>query len=92
MTVALGPPFVSIFSCHAGAPNIVELCTESSTTVQVGKNVSIQLSAESNPPHKIILRNSVDTDSVGMEPNSKSSPSSICDICKWNQLQMCSTK
>ena len=82
MTVVLGPPLVSIFSCHAGATNIVELCIESSTTVQVGKNVSIQCSAESNLPHKIILRNSVDTDSVGMEPYSKNSPSSICDICK----------
>ncbi|NWV98578.1 VCAM1 protein, partial [Machaerirhynchus nigripectus] len=39
-----------------GAPVITKLSIEPSTIVQEGENVSIQCSAESNPPPKIILR------------------------------------
>uniref|UniRef100_A0A8C3JBE5 Vascular cell adhesion molecule 1 n=1 Tax=Calidris pygmaea TaxID=425635 RepID=A0A8C3JBE5_9CHAR len=52
-----------------GAPNIPELSIEPSTTVQEGENVSIQCSAESNPPPKIILRRK--TDSADMGPYSE---------------------
>ncbi|NXD78113.1 VCAM1 protein, partial [Halcyon senegalensis] len=48
-----------------GAPNIAELSIEPSTTVQEGENVSIQCSAESNPPPKIILRRKSDSADVG---------------------------
>ncbi|XP_016155836.1 PREDICTED: vascular cell adhesion protein 1 isoform X1 [Ficedula albicollis] len=43
-----------------GAPVITKLSIEPSTTVQEGENVSIQCSAESNPPPKIILRRKSD--------------------------------
>ncbi|NXL76414.1 VCAM1 protein, partial [Leptocoma aspasia] len=43
-----------------GAPVITKLSIEPSTTVQEGENVSIQCSAESNPPPKIILRRKFD--------------------------------
>ncbi|NXP44078.1 VCAM1 protein, partial [Heliornis fulica] len=43
-----------------GAPNITELSIEPSTTVREGENVSIQCSAESNPPPKIVLRKKSD--------------------------------
>ncbi|XP_009871077.1 PREDICTED: vascular cell adhesion protein 1 [Apaloderma vittatum] len=49
-----------------GAPNITELSIEPSTTVQEGKNVSIQCSAESNPPPKIILRRKSDSADLGL--------------------------
>ncbi|KFW94853.1 Vascular cell adhesion protein 1, partial [Phalacrocorax carbo] len=52
-----------------GAPHIAELSIEPSTTVQEGENVSIQCSAESNPPPKIILRRK--SDSAGMGPHSE---------------------
>ncbi|XP_064311665.1 vascular cell adhesion protein 1 isoform X2 [Phalacrocorax carbo] len=52
-----------------GAPHIAELSIEPSTTVQEGENVSIQCSAESNPPPKIILRRK--SDSAGMGPYSE---------------------
>ncbi|XP_014794372.1 PREDICTED: vascular cell adhesion protein 1 isoform X2 [Calidris pugnax] len=52
-----------------GAPNIPELSIEPSTWVQEGENVSIQCSAESNPPPKIILRRK--TDSADMGPYSE---------------------
>ncbi|NWX70053.1 VCAM1 protein, partial [Alca torda] len=52
-----------------GAPNIAELSIEPSTTVQEGENVSIQCSAESNPPPKIILRRK--TGSADMGPYSE---------------------
>ncbi|XP_059678096.1 vascular cell adhesion protein 1 [Gavia stellata] len=52
-----------------GAPNIVELSIEPSTTVQEGENVSIQCSAESYPPPKIILRRK--SDSADMRPYSE---------------------
>ncbi|KAM6262876.1 vascular cell adhesion protein 1 isoform 3-T3 [Spheniscus humboldti] len=48
-----------------GAPNIAELSIEPSTTVQEGENVSIQCSAESNPPPKIILRRKSDSADMG---------------------------
>ncbi|XP_050757219.1 vascular cell adhesion protein 1 [Gymnogyps californianus] len=48
-----------------GAPNIAELSIEPSTTVQEGENVSIQCSAESNPPPKIILRRKTDSADMG---------------------------
>ncbi|XP_074689351.1 vascular cell adhesion protein 1 isoform X1 [Strix aluco] len=48
-----------------GAPNIAELSVEPSTTVQEGENVSIQCSAESNPPPKIILRRKSDNADMG---------------------------
>ncbi|XP_017937255.1 vascular cell adhesion protein 1 isoform X2 [Manacus vitellinus] len=54
-----------------GAPVITELSIEPSTTVQEGENVSIQCSAESNPPPKIILRRK--SDSADMEPFSAGS-------------------
>ncbi|KAM6065788.1 vascular cell adhesion protein 1 [Chlamydotis macqueenii] len=44
-----------------GAPYIVQLAIEPSTTVQEGEEVSIQCSAESNPPPKIILRRKSDS-------------------------------
>ncbi|NXD38875.1 VCAM1 protein, partial [Copsychus sechellarum] len=47
-----------------GAPVITKLSIEPSTTVQEGENVSIQCSAESNPPPKIILRRK--SDNAGM--------------------------
>ncbi|XP_074954342.1 vascular cell adhesion protein 1 isoform X3 [Phalacrocorax aristotelis] len=52
-----------------GAPHIAELSIEPSTIVQEGENVSIQCSAESNPPPKIILRRK--SDSAGMGPYSE---------------------
>ncbi|XP_061859857.1 vascular cell adhesion protein 1 [Colius striatus] len=48
-----------------GAPSIAELSIEPSTTVQEGENVSIQCSAESNPPPKIILRRKSDGTDMG---------------------------
>ncbi|NWU95949.1 VCAM1 protein, partial [Upupa epops] len=48
-----------------GAPKIAELSIEPSTTVQEGENVSIQCSAESNPPPKIILRRRSDSADMG---------------------------
>uniref|UniRef100_A0A8D2PI12 Vascular cell adhesion molecule 1 n=1 Tax=Zosterops lateralis melanops TaxID=1220523 RepID=A0A8D2PI12_ZOSLA len=48
-----------------GAPVITKLSIEPSTTVQEGENVSIQCSAESNPPPKIILRRKSDNAKVG---------------------------
>ncbi|NWT47230.1 VCAM1 protein, partial [Chroicocephalus maculipennis] len=48
-----------------GAPNIAELSIEPSATVQEGENVSIQCSAESNPPPKIILRRKADSTDMG---------------------------
>ncbi|XP_057885881.1 vascular cell adhesion protein 1 [Melospiza georgiana] len=48
-----------------GAPVITELSIEPSTTVQEGQNVSIQCSAESNPPPKIILRRKSDNADIG---------------------------
>ncbi|XP_035758774.1 vascular cell adhesion protein 1 [Egretta garzetta] len=48
-----------------GAPNITELSIEPSTTVQEGEKVSIQCSAESNPPPKIILRRKSDGADMG---------------------------
>ncbi|KAM6077612.1 vascular cell adhesion protein 1 isoform 1-T1 [Theristicus caerulescens] len=48
-----------------GAPNIAELSIEPSTTVQEGENVTIQCSAESNPPPKIILRRKSDSADMG---------------------------
>ncbi|XP_032856262.1 vascular cell adhesion protein 1 isoform X2 [Tyto alba] len=48
-----------------GAPNIAKLSIEPSTTVQEGENVSIQCSAESNPPPKIILRRKSDSADMG---------------------------
>ncbi|XP_009903679.2 vascular cell adhesion protein 1 [Dryobates pubescens] len=44
-----------------GAPKFTELSIEPSTTVQEGENVSIQCSAEGNPPPKIILRRKSDS-------------------------------
>ncbi|XP_067997138.1 vascular cell adhesion protein 1 isoform X2 [Melanerpes formicivorus] len=43
-----------------GAPKFTELSIEPSTTVQEGENVSIQCSADGNPPPKIILRRKSD--------------------------------
>ncbi|XP_056353931.1 vascular cell adhesion protein 1 isoform X1 [Oenanthe melanoleuca] len=51
-----------------GAPVITKLSIEPSTTVQEGENVSIQCSAESNPPPKIILRRK--SDNADMRPYS----------------------
>ncbi|NXI81780.1 VCAM1 protein, partial [Rhipidura dahli] len=51
-----------------GAPVITKLSIEPSTTVQEGENVSIQCSAESSPPPKIILRRK--SDNAGMGPYS----------------------
>ncbi|NXM44738.1 VCAM1 protein, partial [Gymnorhina tibicen] len=48
-----------------GAPVITKLSIEPSTTVQEGENVSIQCSAESNPPPKIILRRKSDNAHMG---------------------------
>lgn len=48
-----------------GAPVITKLSIEPSTTVQEGDNVSIQCSAESNPPPKIILRRKSDNADIG---------------------------
>ncbi|KAM9620912.1 vascular cell adhesion protein 1 isoform 5-T7 [Morphnus guianensis] len=48
-----------------GAPNITELSIEPSITVQEGENVSIQCSAESNPPPKIILRRKSNSADMG---------------------------
>ncbi|XP_054371668.1 vascular cell adhesion protein 1 isoform X1 [Molothrus ater] len=48
-----------------GAPVITKLSIEPSTTVQEGENVSIQCSAESNPPPKIILRRKSDNADIG---------------------------
>ncbi|NXC93378.1 VCAM1 protein, partial [Certhia familiaris] len=48
-----------------GAPVITKLSIEPSTTVQEGENVSIQCSAESNPPPKIILRRKSDSADMG---------------------------
>ncbi|XP_005422158.1 vascular cell adhesion protein 1 [Geospiza fortis] len=48
-----------------GAPVITKLTIEPSTTVQEGENVSIQCSAESNPPPKIILRRKSDNADIG---------------------------
>ncbi|KAM7046987.1 vascular cell adhesion protein 1 isoform 1-T1 [Acridotheres tristis] len=51
-----------------GAPVITKLSIEPSTTVQEGENVTIQCSAESNPPPKIILRRK--SDNADMRPYS----------------------
>ncbi|NWV65078.1 VCAM1 protein, partial [Malurus elegans] len=51
-----------------GAPVITKLSIEPSTTVQEGENVSIQCSAESNPPPKIFLRRK--SDNAGIRPYS----------------------
>ncbi|NXO61180.1 VCAM1 protein, partial [Phainopepla nitens] len=51
-----------------GAPVITKLSIEPSTAVQEGENVSIQCSAESNPPPKIILRRK--SDNADMRPYS----------------------
>ncbi|NXH34183.1 VCAM1 protein, partial [Myiagra hebetior] len=48
-----------------GAPVITKLSVEPSTTVQEGENVSIQCSAESSPPPKIILRRKSDKADMG---------------------------
>ncbi|NXD24909.1 VCAM1 protein, partial [Spelaeornis formosus] len=48
-----------------GAPVITKFSIEPSTTVQEGENVSIQCSAESNPPPKIILRRKFDKADMG---------------------------
>ncbi|NWX20965.1 VCAM1 protein, partial [Aegotheles bennettii] len=48
-----------------GAPNIAELSVEPHSTVREGENVSIQCSAESNPPPKIILRRKSDSADTG---------------------------
>ncbi|NXT73991.1 VCAM1 protein, partial [Zapornia atra] len=48
-----------------GAPNITELSIAPFTTVQEGENVSIQCSAESNPPPKIIVRRKSDSAEMG---------------------------
>ncbi|NXQ35991.1 VCAM1 protein, partial [Alaudala cheleensis] len=48
-----------------GAPVITKLSIEPSTTVQEGENVSIQCSAQSNPPPKIILRRKSDNANMG---------------------------
>ncbi|KAM6305646.1 vascular cell adhesion protein 1 [Aegotheles albertisi] len=48
-----------------GAPNIAELSIEPPSTVREGENVSIQCSAESNPPPKIILRRKSDSADTG---------------------------
>ncbi|NXE59800.1 VCAM1 protein, partial [Calcarius ornatus] len=48
-----------------GAPVITKLTIEPSTTVQEGENVSIQCSAESNPPPQIILRRKSDNADIG---------------------------
>ncbi|XP_023787718.1 vascular cell adhesion protein 1 isoform X2 [Cyanistes caeruleus] len=48
-----------------GAPVITKLSIEPSTTVKEGENVSIQCSAESNPPPKIILRRKPDNANMG---------------------------
>ncbi|XP_009086746.2 vascular cell adhesion protein 1 [Serinus canaria] len=48
-----------------GAPVITKFSIEPSTTVQEGENVSIQCSAESNPPPKIILRRKSDNADIG---------------------------
>ncbi|XP_026709934.1 vascular cell adhesion protein 1 isoform X1 [Athene cunicularia] len=48
-----------------GAPNIAKISVKPSTTVQEGENVSIQCSAESNPPPKIILRRKSDNADMG---------------------------
>ncbi|XP_039574028.1 vascular cell adhesion protein 1 [Passer montanus] len=48
-----------------GAPVITKLSIEPSATVQEGENVSIQCSAESNPPPKIILRRKFDNANAG---------------------------
>ncbi|NXF14515.1 VCAM1 protein, partial [Rhodinocichla rosea] len=48
-----------------GAPVITKLTIEPSTTVQEGENVSIQCSAESNPPPKIILKKKSDSADIG---------------------------
>lgn len=55
----------SLFFCHAGSPNITELSIEPSITVREGENVSIQCSAEGNPPPKIILRRKSDSADMG---------------------------
>ncbi|KAM6415425.1 vascular cell adhesion protein 1 [Rhynochetos jubatus] len=47
------------------APEIVALFIEPSTTVGEGENVSIQCSAESNPPPKVILRRKSDSADMG---------------------------
>ncbi|NWT19037.1 VCAM1 protein, partial [Vireo altiloquus] len=51
-----------------GAPVITKLSIEPSTTVQEGESVSIQCSAESDPPPEIILRRK--SDNANMEPYS----------------------
>ncbi|XP_074893655.1 vascular cell adhesion protein 1 isoform X5 [Buteo buteo] len=48
-----------------GSPNITELSIEPSITVREGENVSIQCSAEGNPPPKIILRRKSDSADMG---------------------------
>lgn len=48
-----------------GAPVITKFSIEPSTTVQEGENVSIQCSAESSPPPKIILRRKSDSADMG---------------------------
>ncbi|NXD51466.1 VCAM1 protein, partial [Corvus moneduloides] len=48
-----------------GAPVITKFSIEPSTTVQEGENVSIQCSAESSPPPKIILRRKSDNADMG---------------------------
>ncbi|XP_010155998.1 PREDICTED: vascular cell adhesion protein 1-like, partial [Eurypyga helias] len=47
------------------APEIVAFSIEPSTTVGEGENVSIQCSAESNPPPKVILRRKFDSAGTG---------------------------
>ncbi|XP_067997142.1 vascular cell adhesion protein 1 isoform X3 [Melanerpes formicivorus] len=54
-----GPRNTNI-TASPGAPKFTELSIEPSTTVQEGENVSIQCSADGNPPPKIILRRKSD--------------------------------
>ncbi|NXS22464.1 VCAM1 protein, partial [Mystacornis crossleyi] len=61
-----------------GAPVVTKLSIEPSTTVQEGENVSIQCSAESNPPPKIILRRKSENADIG--PNSATRPNSATSI------------
>ncbi|XP_069718278.1 vascular cell adhesion protein 1 isoform X2 [Phaenicophaeus curvirostris] len=48
-----------------GTPSIAELSINPSATVREGENVSIQCSAQSNPPPKIILRRKHDSADMG---------------------------
>ncbi|XP_068808368.1 vascular cell adhesion protein 1 isoform X1 [Struthio camelus] len=49
-----------------GAPDIAEFSIKPSATVREGENISIQCSAESNPPPKIVLRRKSDSADVGL--------------------------